>query len=122
MTQIFRPFTAQGAVGAFRIVKQGTADQTCTLAAAVGDALIGTSDSLAKDDSEVVDVDLRAFSQVVVGGVVTRGDPLTSDANGAAVKAAPAAGTNNRIIGFAEISGVAGDVITYHRSPGVIQG
>ncbi len=122
MTQIFRPFVAQLAVGAFRIVKQGTANQTCALAAAATDAIIGTSDSLAKDDTEVVDVDYRAFSQVVLGGVVTRGDPLTSDANGAAIKAAPAAGANARIIGFAEISGVAGDIVTYQRSLGSIQG
>jgi hypothetical protein len=122
MTQILRAFQAQGAVGAFRIVKQGTVDTTCAVAAAATDALIGTSDSLAKDDTEIVDVDLRGVSQVVLGGNVARGDPLTSDANGAAIKAAPAAGSNVRIIGFAEVSGVAGDIATYHRSVGFMQG
>ena len=122
MSQIFRAATAQGAVGAFRIVKFGTADSTCAVAAAATDALIGTSDSLAKDDGEVVDIDQRATSQVVYGGNVTRGDPLTSDANGAAVKAAPAAGANVRIIGFAEVSGVAGDIGTYFRNVGFMQG
>jgi hypothetical protein len=122
MTQIFRAALAQGAVGAFRIVKPGTVNSSCVLAAAATDALIGTSDSLPKDDGEMVDIDQRATSQVVYGGVVTRGDPLTSDANGAAIKAVPAAGSNARIIGFAEISGVAGDIGTYFRSLGSIQG
>lgn len=122
MTQYFRGYKAEGTVGAYRIVKHGSANQTCVVAAAATDKLVGTSDALAHVAGDLVDVDLRAVCEVVLGGTVARGDPLTSDASGAAVAAAPAAGSNVRIIGFADMSGVAGDVITYLRAPGVLQG
>lgn len=118
----FRGYTAQAAVGAYLIVKPGAADQTCVVAAAATDLLIGTSDSLAKSTGEVVDVACGELGEVLLGGTVTRGQPLTSNASGQAVVAAPAAGSNVRIIGFADYSGVAGDVIPYLRSLGVMQG
>ncbi len=122
MQSDYRGYVAQGAVGAYRIVKQGTADQSCALASAATDALISTSDSLAHNSGEVVDVGYGELGEVILGGSVTRGQPLTSDANAAAVVAAPAAGSNVRIIGFADKSGAAGDVIPYQRAPGFMQG
>ncbi len=117
----FKGFTAQAAIGAKRIVKFGSADHQVVLAAGATDLLIGVSD-LAGDAGDTVDVALGEFHEVVLGGTVTRGQPLTSDANGAAVAAAPAAGTNAFTIGFALVSGVAGDIITYFGQRGVIQG
>ena len=70
----------------------------------------------------MVDVTLGGPAEVVLGGAVTRGQPLTSDANAAAVAAAPAAGVNAFTSGFALASGVAGDVIPFHAMRGVIQG
>lgn len=122
MTQDFRGYKAQGTVGARRIVKHGSADQTCVIATAATDKLIGTSDSLDKVAGEVVDVDQRRIGEVVLGGTVARGDPLTSDAAGAAVLAAPAGGSNVRLIGYADQSGVVGDVIFYLIEPGHMQG
>ncbi|EHN77499.1 hypothetical protein SMCF_2974, partial [Streptomyces coelicoflavus ZG0656] len=46
---------------------------------------------------------------VEYGGPVTRGARLTSDAEGRAVAAAPAAGQTVEIIGRAMVSGVLGD-------------
>jgi hypothetical protein len=54
------------------------------------------------------------------GGAVAFGDPITSDAAGAAIKALPNASTQVRIIGFAHAAGVAGDIIPYFISPGCL--
>ena len=62
------------------------------------------------------------IADVEFGGAVTRGAAVTSDANGKAVAAAPAAGSNVRIIGFAEVSAVAGDIGPILVAPGVMQG
>ncbi|MER2605785.1 MAG: hypothetical protein ABTQ29_08155 [Siculibacillus sp.] len=117
----FKGFTAEAAIGAYRIVKFGTADHQVVLATGSSDLAIGVSD-LATDAGDVVDVALGEFHEVVLGGTVIRGQPLTSDANAAAVAAAPAAGVNAVTIGFALQSGVAGDIITYFGQRGVIQG
>lgn len=120
--QRFRSYTAQAAIDPFLIVKPGTADGTVTLAAAATDLLIGTSDGLAKAIGESVDVATGDLHEVRLGGTVTRGQPLTANASGKAVVAAPGAGANVRIIGFADASGVAEDVITYIRDLGYMQG
>jgi hypothetical protein len=49
---------------------------------------------------------LSGISPVVYGGAITRGDPLTSDGNGKAVKAV----AGQSIVGYAMISGVASDI------------
>lgn len=113
---------AQAAVAAFLIIKPGAADNTCVPAAAAGDDLVGTADGLPKDIGEVVDFPSAGIGEVKLGGAVTRGKPITSDAAGKGVLCAPAAGANARYIGFAAESGVADDVIRYHISLGVMQG
>lgn len=115
-------YVAQAAVAAFLIVKAGAADNQVLPAAAATDDIIGTADALDKAIGEIVDVPSAGIGEVVLGGAVARGKPITSDANGKGVQAAPAAGANNRIIGFAAVSGVAGDVIPYHIALGSIQG
>lgn len=122
MTTEFKSLIAQAAVSGFLIVKPGTADFTAVPAAAATDLLLGTADSLDKDTGEMVDLDLRPIAEVKYGAAVTRGQPLTSNAVGRAVPAAPAAGSNVRIIGFALKNGVDGDVGSYLRAPGVLQG
>lgn len=118
----FKSQVAQAAVAAFLIVRPGTADNTVVPAAAATDLIIGTADGLDKAVGEIVDLDLRPIAEVRLGGNVTRGQPITSNAAGKGVVAAPAAGANVRIIGFAMRSGAAEDVIPYLRAPGVMQG
>lgn len=122
MTTEFKSLVAQSAVAAFLIIKPGTADMTVVPAAAATDLLLGTADSLNKDTGEMVDLDLRPIAEVKLGGSITRGQPITSNAAGKGVVAAPAAGSNVRIIGFAAKNGSADDVIPYFRAPGVMQG
>lgn len=117
-----RSVLAQAAIAAFLIMKHGSADNTAALATASSDLLIGTNDALAKATGEMADYPTAGAGLVVLGGNVTRGQPITADAASKGIAAAPAAGVNARIIGFALQSGVADDVIDYQIAPGMVQG
>ena len=117
-----KTYSAEAAVPKRRIVKHGTADGQVLLGAAVSDALMGITADIDAAINERVDVIHAGIADVEFGATVTRGDPITADSVGRAVTAAPAAGTNNRIIGFALISGVIGDIGKVHIAPGQIQG
>ncbi len=114
--------TAEGAISAYRIVKPGAADGGYLQAAAATDFLTGVCESVAPASGERLDVVKSGIADVEFGGTVTRGGPVTSDASGKAVAAAPGAGSNVRIIGFAEVSAVSGDIAPVLVAPGVMQG
>ncbi|MBA4792293.1 MAG: DUF2190 family protein [Phenylobacterium sp.] len=113
------PFTAGAAIAGRRFVKF-SAEGTVVQATASTDAIIGVSDSLgAKAAGDIVDVyQLGTHIEVEAGGNLTRGLEITSDANGKAVTAAPAAGASCRTAGIVQGSYVAGDVAEYLASPG----
>lgn len=117
---LIRNYTAGGAIAKYRIVKHGATDGAALQAAAPTDALMGVCTEL--DSGGGADVIKAGVADVEYGGNVTRGDPLTSDASGKAVTAAPAAGTNARIVGYAEVSGVSGDIGSALIAIGVMQG
>ena len=119
---LIKNYTAEAAIAAYRIVKPGAADGGVLQAAAATESLMGVTGSVAPASGERVDVIKSGIAQIELGGTVTRGGFLTADANGKAVAAAPSAGVNNRIIGFAEVSGVSGDIIDVLLAPGVVQG
>lgn len=99
-------YLADGAVTEYRIAKFGSADGLVAQADADTDQGIGVFDHDA-DDGGRVDVVRLGLMDIEYGGVVTRGDELTIDASGRAV--ARSATTQTRI-GFAEVSGVSGDI------------
>ena len=68
----------------------------------------------------MVDIDVAGWSSVRYGGNVSFNDPLTSDAQGRAVKAAPIAGSTVHVIGFARCDAEEGDVGPYQISPFLI--
>ncbi len=117
-----KQYTAETAVGANLIVKPGSTDDYVVQAAAATNLLMGISGNIAAGAGERIDIIKRGIADVIYGGTITRGDPITSDANGKAVTAAPATGANVRIIGFAEVSGVSGDVGFVRISQGSLQG
>lgn len=119
-----KTFKVGADVAAYRIVKFDSDDDTVIQAAAVTDAGFGISNNLGADysDAERLDVHVAGIAEVEYGGAVTRGALLTSDADGKAVTAAPAAGVNNRIIGTAMKSGVSGDIGSCQIAPGMMQG
>jgi Uncharacterized conserved protein (DUF2190) len=116
-------YTAEVAIPINRIVRYGATDTSVTLATAATDALLGVVNETPIALGERVDVVRVGIGWVECGAAVPRGSPITSDATGRAIVAAPAVGVNMRILGFADYTGVAaGDVIRIMIEPGVIQG
>lgn len=108
-THQITPFTATAAVAGRRIVKHGAADDTVVQATAATELFAGVSDPMGAAAGKVCDVHQDGIAEVEYGGNVTRGQPLTADANGRAILANPAAGATVEIIGHAQVSGVSGD-------------
>lgn len=118
-----RNFKAEAAVPAFTIFKlSATTDGQILPATGPADALIGVSTDVAALIGERCDGILLGPADVLYGAAVTRGQQLTSDANGRAVPAAPAAGVNNNTLGRALVSGVLGDIGQVMISIGTTQG
>lgn len=117
-----KSYTAEGAISANRIVKVGAADYGVLQAAAVSDKLLGISTEIDAASGERIDVVHEGIADLKLGGTVARGDFLTTDASGQGVTAAPAAGTNNQIVGKALISGASGDIIPVLVAPSMLQG
>lgn len=120
---LVKGYTPGAKVEKFRILKFGASDGVVIKAAAATDLLIGVSTEI---DSEATDSRCdgvrSGLTRVLYGGTITRGQYLTSDANGKAVVAAPAQGANVYTIGQAEVSGVDGDIGWVLVCPGVMQG
>lgn len=121
-TLLNKNYVAEAAIAAYRIVKFGAADGQVLQAAAATDSLMGVMESVGPALGERCDAVKSGIADVEFGGTVARGAAVTSDANGKAVAAAPAAGSNVRIIGFAEVSAVSGDIAPVLIAPGVMQG
>ncbi|MGA0569640.1 phage cement protein [Variovorax sp. VNK109] len=118
-----KTFVAGAAIAACTIVKHGAADDAVIPAAAATDSLLGVaSRDFDTAIGERIDIMTQGVASVKLAGTVTRGGPVTSNAAGLGVAAAPAAGSNVRVIGVAMQSGVAGDVIDVLISQSVMQG
>lgn len=116
-------YVADAAIAINRLVKQGTGDRNVTPSVAATDFTIGVVNETAVAVGERCDVVRMGIAWVEAGAAIPRGSPLTADAVGRAVVSAPAAGVNNRIIGFAdETATAAGDVIRFMIEPGYFQG
>jgi NH3-dependent NAD+ synthetase len=124
-TSVIKNLTATAAViEAFRIVKfDGTTKTSVLKAAAATDAPIGVSDGVDIAASGRVDVVLSGLTKVTAGAAFNPGAYLTSDSAGRAVAAAPAAGTNNGIVGIAvEEATALGDIVEILVNPQSRQG
>lgn len=117
-----KTFNATGTIPAYRAVKFDSSDYNVIVGAAATDLLIGINGEVDVVSGERVDVVMEGTAFLKLGGTVARGALLTCDASGQGVTAAPAAGTNNRIIGMALQSGVSGDIITVKIELGTFQG
>lgn len=119
---LFKTFVAAAAVAPYVIVAHAAADGEVVQADSGGDALFGVTQQLGAAAGERVDVCLGGLPEVRMGGAASAGDPLTADAAGRAVPADPAAGVQARIIGFALMDAVEGDIVPFQFAPGVITG
>lgn len=107
---------------AFLIAKFGGDDDTLSQATASTEDLVGVFQHITTVAGEEVRVMLDGISRVVLGGTVTRGGLITSDANGKGVAIGAVAGTNYNAIGRALASGVSGDIIPVLLMPSRAQG
>lgn len=130
-------FIAEAAIAPNRIVKQGAADGQVLLGAAATNFIFGVTGELgALAANDRVDVIVAGIAEIEAGGVINRGDPVTTDATGKAVaatrhthventaaayvqNAATAAASAERIIGFAMVAAVAGDIADVLLAPGL---
>lgn len=118
-----KTYIAAAAISAYTLTKpSGVNDGEMIPAAAATDAILGVAQNVDVAQGQAVDVIHEDSANVKLGGTVAFGDPITSDANAKGVKANPGAGVNNRIIGYALASGVAGDIIPVAIHLGSLQG
>jgi len=104
--QLIKSYAAVANLAGRRIVKFSGAG--IGIAVAATDLAIGVSDTLDATSGQMVDVIMDGSAEVVLGGAVSAGQPVTADAAGAAIAATVA---GNIAIGFALATGVAGDII-----------
>ena len=108
---------ATTAIPAFTLVKYGAADGSGVPATDATAFIFGISSELATAVGENASVHgLGNIADVLYGAAVTRGDPLTADAQGRAI---PATAAGQRIVGFAEVSGVVNQIGSATVSPGI---
>lgn len=85
---LVKNFNAAGAISPFRAVKFGSADNSVAQSTARNSLVIGVSDSLGADAAlDPVDVVMGGIATIEYGGTITRGQNVTSDANGKAIAA-----------------------------------
>jgi hypothetical protein len=120
---LIKQFVAGGAIADRRFVKFGANDDEVVQAAAATDLIVGVSHQPGGVASgERIDVVLSGIAEVDAGGAITRGAKVTSDGNGKAVAAAPAAGANAQVGGIAIRTYANNDVGEVFLSPSVMQG
>ena len=118
LTKSFRVGSA--AIAAHLIAAASGSADTVRTATGATDSLIGAVDAMGGKANGMVDIDVAGWSQVLFGGAVSFNDPLTSDAQGRAVKAEPVADAIVHVIGFARCDAEAGDIGAYQIAPFVI--
>lgn len=118
-----RAVTAIATTKENHIVKLDTSnDNAVLLAAADTDPLFGILRTEPTNTAnQEVAVAIDGVSKVKLGGTVARGDYLTSDSAGAAIKITIAQTTVAYTIGQALQSGVSGDIISVQLRPAAVE-
>jgi len=120
---IVKNYVADVAISPYRIVKPGSADGNVTFATGPTDLLIGVTTEVGPAAGERTDVAHSGIAYVEAGAAIPRGARITSDTLGRGIAAAPAAGTNNSVVGSTlETATAAGDVIRVLLSLSTLQG
>ena len=104
---LWKAYNADGAIGAYKIVKPGANDGEAKIASAAGDDVFGVTGRGSAKDGERVEVAHIGIAEVEAGGAITRGKRVKSDGDGNAVAASAA---NDIHVGVALASAADGDV------------
>jgi hypothetical protein len=113
---LIKNYKASGTIGKYLIVKPGASTGLVAVASAATDKIIGVLSEVDAADGERADVIRSGIAPVIYGETIAAGDLLTSDANGKAVTTSTG---NTRILGIAEVAGVADDIGSVMICPGV---
>lgn len=120
---VYRSYLATSAITKNTLVKAGTNDGEVAPCAAATDVPIGVCGNVGQATvGGRVDIIIGGVADLKLGGTVAKGDRITSNASAQGVAAAPAAGTNNGIIGTCEVAGVSGDIVPVNVVPSTFQG
>ncbi len=121
-TPLIKSYEASAAVLPNRIVvfSDVSASSKVAAAAAATTPAIGVSGPMGAALGEMCDVILGGLAQLKLGGTVTAGGPIMSDANAAGIAAVAASASTRRVIGFALEPGVSGDVIWVNVNPSLL--
>ncbi len=121
-TPLIKSYEASAAILANRIVvfSDVSASSKVATAAAATTPAIGISGELGAALGEMCDTILSGLARLKLGGTVTAGAPIMSDANGAGIAAAAASATTRRVIAFALEPGVSGDIIWVNVAPSLL--
>lgn len=113
-----RSFEAASAIdGRLIVAASGTAGK---IAEAVAGQGFGVSERVGSEAGQMCDVTVAGMTEVIGGGDLDFDDPVTSDANGRAVKAVAVAGQTVRIVGFIRAEGTTGDILPIHVAPSLL--
>lgn len=115
---LIKSFKASAAIGAYLIAK-ASGDKTVATAAGSTDKLVGITREMATDSGGMADLTLAGAAELILGGNVSFGDRLTSDASGKGVVVASVSGTVVNTIAVALADGVANDRIPVLLAPGL---
>ena len=110
------------AVAPYAIVAFTGAGSAVRQAIAATDPLAGVADSMGSQAGGMADVQLTQIADFQAGGTIAPGDPLTSDANGRAVKAVKQVGAIVNVIALAQAPALVGDVFPGLIAPSQIVG
>lgn len=133
---IEKSFLSAAAIQEYRLVMFGADDNTVATANGSAAEIIGVAQHDTAAVGEEIRVMLTGIAEVRLGGAVTRGQNITSDANGNGIAATQHTHTENtaatytqnattaaasavRVIGKALASGVSGDIIPVLLSQGI---
>ncbi|MFP4733615.1 capsid cement protein [Pasteurella multocida] len=108
-------YITEGKIEGYRIVAFGEEKDGAKQATAATDKLIGISTRVPKEPGEHVDVVRSGLYPVIYGADIKRGDYLTTDAQGRAVKATD----KQMYIGIAEEDGAEDDIGSLFVAPGI---
>ncbi|BDV42433.1 hypothetical protein GURASL_13560 [Geotalea uraniireducens] len=121
---LIKSYLAEAAIADYTLTSWGAADRTVRTAVDGSAPLIGATTIVGADNAgDPVDVVRGGLPEVRYGAAVARGDRLTADARGRAVPVGvPGVGETIHYLGYAEVSGVDGDIAPIFIAPGAIKG
>lgn len=121
-TPLIKSYEASAIVSPRRIVafSDVAASSKVAMAATALVPAIGVSGALGAALGEMCDTVLSGATQLELGGTVTAGGPLMSDATGRGIAAVATASATRRVIAFALEPGVVGDIIWVHVAPSLL--